>query len=148
MAGEPGQLTLSEIAEDETVAGILLFGTAGWCTFCQAEGQWLVAVYDSYQNLPGGRRIEMVAVIFQDETAATATPEYGEAYAARRGFPFPAVVDPQGILLNYFDAAAAPGNIFVRIEPELMVLQQAFGGWDQTQIETNLEALDGPSSCE
>lgn len=146
VAGDDDHLSLSDLFEDEAVQGVLLFGTAGWCQFCSEEGVWLNSIYPTYQDLDGsGRRIEFIAVIFQDELSNAATPEYGEIYARRRGFPFPAVSDQAGAILRYFDPQGAPGNVFISRQD--MEIQNVIQGYDQNDIQDQLDGLDGPSQC-
>jgi hypothetical protein len=140
-------LALHDLYADESVVGILIFGTAGWCQFCGQEGAWLTETYQQYQDVDGaGHRIEFVAVVFQDDYGNPATQEYAADYAARRGFPFPAVADPSGGVLRYFNPSSAPGNIF--IERCGMQIRQVIEGFDQTAIEQGLRALDGTCSCQ
>lgn len=140
-------LALHDLYADESIVGVLVFGTAGWCQFCGQEGAWLAQIYEQHQNVDGaGHRVEIVAVVFQDDYGNPATREYAQAYADRRGFPFPAVADPTGGVLRYFDAASAPGNIFV--ERCGMKIRQVVSGFDQTAIEQGLRALDGTCSCQ
>jgi hypothetical protein len=147
IGSEPTSLALHDLYADSSVVGILLFGTAGWCQFCGQEGAWLVTIYDQYQDVDGaGGRLEFVAVVFQDDYGRPATQEYAAGYAARRGFPFPAVADPSGGVLRYFDPASAPGNIFVNRGD--MMIRQVIQGFDQTAIEQGLRALDGTAGCQ
>jgi hypothetical protein len=147
VAGDDGMLSLHDIYADESVSGILLFATAGWCQYCGAEGTWLGSIYPDFQDLGStGQRLEFVAVIFQDDFGRPATESYGESYAARRGFPFPAVADPGGGVLEYFDPSAAPGNIF--ISQQDMRIQQVIQGFDQAEIDSALHALDGTATCQ
>jgi hypothetical protein len=140
-------MALHDLYADESVAGILVFGTAGWCQFCGQEGAWLAQIYEQYQDIDGaGRRVEMLAVVFQDDYGNPATREYAAAYADRRGFPFPAVADPTGGVLRYFDPASAPGNVFV--ERCGMQIRQVIQGFDQAAIEQGLRALDGTCRCQ
>lgn len=139
-------LALHDLYADESIAGIFLFGTAGWCQFCGQEGAWLAEVYEQYQDVDGsGRRIEFVAVVFQDDYGNPATQEYAASYAGRRSFPFPAVADPSGGVLRYFDPSSAPGNVF--IERCSMKIRQVIQGFDQAAIEQGLRDLDGTCSC-
>jgi len=136
---------LHDLYQDESIAGVLLFGTAGWCQFCSQEGEWLIEIYEDYQDIGDGRRLEFVAVVFQDDYGDPATAEYAEAYAARRGFPFPAVADTTGGLLDYFDPQGAPGNVFVNRSD--MTIQQVIQGFDESDLQAGLAALDGLSTC-
>lgn len=147
LAGDDGVLALHDIYADDSVDGILLFGTAGWCQFCGTEGEWLKTIYPDFQNLDSsGRRLEFVAVVFQDDYGSPATESYAEAYAARRGFPFPAVADPGGGVLEYFDPSGAPGNVFITHDD--MRIQQVIQGFDQADIDSALHALDGTVACQ
>jgi len=139
-------LSLSDLFADESIVGVLLFGTAGWCQFCTQEAQWLNGIYESLQDIDGeGHRIEVIAMVFEDDFGATATGEYAEAYARYKGLLFPAVADSCKWSLDYFDAAAAPGNIFISRED--MVVEQVLQGFDQSALERAIDALDAPSSC-
>lgn len=147
LAGDQEVLALHDIYADLSVGGILLFGTAGWCQFCGQEGEWLSSIYPEFQETDGsGSRIEFVAVIFQDDYGAPATADYAAAYAARRGFPFPAVADPSGGILDYFDPSAAPGNVFIAHDD--MRIQHVIQGFDQAGIDAELRALDGTATCQ
>lgn len=146
LAGDDGTFSMSDLFADESVVGILLFGTAGWCQFCTQEASWLNAIYPELQDIDGeGHRIEVVAVVFEDDFGATATRDYAEAYASYKGLIFPAVSDSCKWALDYFDASAAPGNIF--ISREGMNLEQVLQGFDQDSLERALNALDAPSTC-
>lgn len=147
LAGEDAALALSDLYADESVVGVLLFGTAGWCQYCTQEAAWLNSLYPGLQDVDGeGGRIEIVAVVFQDERGRTATQEYAQAYAEYKHLVFPAVADTSGDLLDYFDPSAAPGNVFVSTGE--MQIEQVLQGFDQEALERALDALDGSSACQ
>jgi len=147
LAGDDGVLALRDVYADDTVAGVLVFGTAGWCQFCSQEGAWLETIYANYQEVnSAGQRVEFIAVVFQDDFGSPATESYAEAYATRRGFTFPAVADPSGGVLRYFDPSGAPGNVFINRDD--MLLQGVIQGFDQEEIEDGLDALDGTATCQ
>ena len=147
LAGEDGLLTLSDIYADESIVGLLLFGTAGWCTFCEREATWLNEVYADFENVDGrGSRVEMIAVVFETNTPGVpADADFAEAYASRKGFPFPAVADMRGQVLNYFDSEGAPGNIL--IDTTTMEIFNVVSGFDQGAINGSLHQLDGSVTC-
>jgi hypothetical protein len=146
LAGDDGILNLSDIYADESVVGVLLFGTAGWCPVCSSEAAWLNTIYEELQDVDGeGHRVEFVAVVFQNDSGAPATALYAEGYAERKDIVFPAVADTQGDILYYFDAQSAPGNIFV--DATLMRIQKIVQGFDQGGIEGDLYQLDGNTNC-
>lgn len=146
LAGDDGILSLSDIYADESVVGILLFGTAGWCPVCTSEGEYLNEIYEEFQDVDGeGHRVEFVAVVFQNDSGAPATARYAGSYAARHGNVFPVVADTRGDILYYFDAQSAPGNIFV--DASLMRIQKVVQGFEGTGIEGDLYQLDGDTNC-
>jgi peroxiredoxin len=146
MAGSDGLLSLSDIYADESVLGILLFGTAGWCSACATEARDLNALSEELQDVDGqGGRIEIVTVVFQDESALPATKDYAERYNDRYDFDFPAVADTSGDVLYYFDAQSSPGNIM--IDATEMRIQRVVQGYDRASIEATLWQLDGSVRC-
>jgi len=145
-AGEDGILSLSDIYADDSVLGILLFGTAGWCGACAAEAVELNAMRADLQDVDGaGGRIEFVAVVFQDDYFAPATREYAESYGRRYDFEFPTVADSAGDVLYYFDAQSSPGNVM--IDATLMRIQRVIQGFDPAAIVGVLNTLDGSVNC-
>lgn len=147
LAGSDGIFDLSDIFADESIVGILLFGTAGWCSVCGIEEEWLNDVYDDFQDVDGeGGRIEIVAVVFEGSTPGLpATAQYAEAYAERGGLRFPAVADTQGDILYYFDAQSSPGNIL--IDATEMRIHRVIQGFVQSNITGTLVTLDGSVNC-
>ena len=102
-------------------------------------------MYEDFQDMPGGGRIEFVTVVYEDQYYNPATRAYAESYAERYGFPFPTVADNAGDLLYYFDAQSSPGNIM--IDASLMRIQRIIQGFDQPSIEGVLHTLDGSVTC-
>jgi len=147
LAGDDGLLDLHDLFADESITGILLFGTAGWCSACGVESDWLHDAYDDFQNVDGhGGRIEVVAVVFEGSTPGVpATAAYAESYATREGFTFPAVADTQGDILYYFDAQSSPGNIMV--DATEMRIHRVIQGVDASGISGVLFTLDGSVTC-
>lgn len=147
IAGDDGILNLSEIYADESVLGVLLFGTAGWCSVCDYEKDWLNDIYEDFQNIDGeGGRIEFIAVIFEGSTPGVpATAQYAEMYAERAGLAFPAVADTRGDVLYYFDAQSSPGNIM--IDATEMRINRVVQGFIEGSITGVLWTLDGSVNC-
>jgi peroxiredoxin len=146
LAGDDGVLNLSDVFADESVVGVLLFGTAGWCPVCSTERDYLNTIYEEFQDVDGeGHRVEFIAVVFQNDAGAPATSRYAASYAERGGITFPTVADTRGDILYYFDAQSAPGNIFV--DATLMRIQKIEQGFDGGGIEGDLYQLDGETSC-
>jgi thiol-disulfide isomerase/thioredoxin len=142
LAGFDGIFDLSDVIADESVVGILLFGTAGWCTFCSAEAPWLSSLYEEYQDVDGqGHRVEFVAVVYQNDAGGPATAGYATLYGERKGLQFPTVADTQGDILYYFDSQSAPGNIL--IDATEMRIIDIIQGFDELAIEGGLHQLDG-----
>jgi peroxiredoxin len=145
-AGEDGGLSLSDLFADASVVGVLLFGTAGWCQFCTQEAAWLNEIYPALQDIDGrGGRVEVLAVVFEDDFGGAVDQSYAEAYAAYKGLAFPAVADPFKAILDYFDAAGAPGNVF--ISRDGATIEQVLQGFDQGALERALGGLDGTTGC-
>jgi thiol-disulfide isomerase/thioredoxin len=145
LAGLQGRLSLAHYYQDQGTVGLLLFATAGWCTFCAEEAAWLNSVYDDYRNAQGDQGIEFLAVVFQDDYGAPATADYARRYASRYGFPFAAVADTNGDILQYIDAGSAPGNIFLDVTT--MRIQRVVQGYDLPIMEGLLGTLDGQGIC-
>lgn len=147
LAGSDGIFDLSDIYADESIVGILLFGTAGWCSVCGIEEEWLNSIYDDFQDVDGeGGRIEIVAVVFEGSTPGVpATVQYAESYAERGGLRFPAVADTRGDVLYYFDAQSSPGNIL--IDATEMRIHRVIQGFVQSNITGTLYTLDGNVNC-
>jgi hypothetical protein len=147
LAGSGGIFDLSDIYADESIVGILLFGTAGWCSVCSYEADWLNDIYSDFQDIDGeGGRIEIVAVIFEGSTPGMpATAEYAESYAERNNFIFPAVADTRGDVLYYFDAQSSPGNIL--IDATEMRIHRVIQGFIESNITGVLWTLDGSVNC-
>lgn len=147
LAGDDGIVSLSDIYSDETVAGLLLFGTAGWCGVCNIEASWLNNTYESYQDTSvAGARVEILTVVFQDDLMNPATLEYAEIYARTKNITSPVVADTRGDLLYYFDAASAPGNIYVDINN--MKIYRIVQGFEAGNSEALLNTLQFSSvSC-
>ena len=80
----------------------LTFG-ASWCPDCRAEATDLQAAYAKYQ--PQGLAVVGV-FIDEPETAVT-------EYAARVGFTFPLVSDPQGQIADLYRTYGIPIHFFV-----------------------------------
>ncbi len=146
LAGDDGALSMSDIYADETVVGILLFGTAGWCPACRTEGRDLNRIYADFQNIDGqGHRLEFVTVVFQDTNFLPADREFAEDYNAEYDFDFSTVADPPGRILDLFDAQSAPGNIL--IDATIMRIHAVIQGYDETRLTNALAELDGAALC-
>ena len=146
MAGPDGLLDMHDLYADESITGVLLFGTAGWCGACSEEARALNDLRARYQNIGGtGNRVEFVAVVFQDNVGAPATADYAAQYAARYGFEFPAVADTAGDILYYFDAASSPGNVVV--DATDMTLFTVIQGFNEPMLRAVLGELDGSATC-
>lgn len=146
LAGADGALTMSDIYADDSVVGILLFGTAGWCPACRVEGRDLNRLYADFQNIDGeGHRLEFVTVVFQDTNFLPADREFAEAYNGEYDFDFPTVADPPGYILDLFDAQSAPGNIL--IDATIMRIHAVIQGYDETRLTNALRELDGSAVC-
>lgn len=146
MAGGDGIFSLGDVYADESVVGILLFGTAGWCPACALEAAELNRIYADFQDIDGaGHRLEFVAVVFEDDDYRPATREYARQYSDRYDFDFPTVSDNVGDILYYFDAQSTPGNIL--IDATTMRIQRVIQGWDESAITGVLHTLDGSVRC-
>lgn len=146
LAGGDDVLSMSDIYADETVVGILLFGTAGWCPACRIEARDLNRLYADFQNIDGaGHRLEFVTVVFQDTNFLPADREFAEAYNGEYDFDFSTVADPPGHILDLFDAQSAPGNIL--IDATIMRIHEVIQGYDEARLTNALRELDGSAVC-
>ncbi len=143
MAGDDGLLSLSDIAADPTVTGIMLYGTAVWCTACHAESSALNEIQEAYQT--EDENVVIVAVVFQDEPGEPADVDVATDYGARYDFQFPTVADTSGDVLYYFDASSTPGNIF--IDTTTMRIVNLINGFVEPTIRSTLGSLDGSVEC-
>jgi len=146
LAGEDGLLDMHDLVADESVTGILLYGTAGWCSACAAESRVLNDMYADNQPIPGTEgRAEFVAVVFEDGNYEPASLAYATRYADQYDFDFPVVADPRGDILYYFDAASTPGNIF--IDATTMTIFYVAQGFMDSSMRATLGELDGSVAC-
>ena len=102
-------LSLCDFYQDTSVKLLLIYATAGWCTYCGVESQALPGIYSTYH--PQG--LEIMAAVFQDNSGNPATRSFAANYARTYAFPFPTVVDNTFQLGIYFDAASTPMNMYV-----------------------------------
>jgi thiol-disulfide isomerase/thioredoxin len=147
LAGEDGLLRLSDVYADDSNVGLLLFGTAGWCTFCVDEEEWLEEIYSRYQDVDGqGSGVEFIGVMFENNVPGQpATLDYVESYAARHGITFPMVADTRADVLYYFDSQGTPGNIMIDVTQ--MRIHRVIQGFDRASIQGTLNVLDGTNEC-
>lgn len=107
-----GDLDLCSLAQVPGNRVLLVYGTAGWCTACTYESSDLPGMYDDYHS----QGLEVLAVVFEDESSATADSVYASGYRDYYGFTFPTVTDPDFLIGSYFDRSSAPLNMFVDLE--------------------------------
>lgn len=146
LAGDDGLLDMHDLFADKTVSGILLYGTAGWCSACVSESLALNEIYADHQPIRGTTtRAEFVTVVFEDGDFEPASLAYATQYADRYDFDFPVVADPSGDILYYFDAASTPGNIF--IDATTMNITFVMQGFIGSTMRAALSELDGSATC-
>ncbi len=136
-------LDLAALRDDPAVELLLVYGTAGWCTACVYESTDLPGIYATYH----GQGLEVLAAVFEDDSAAPATVAYAAGYRDYYGFEFPTVADTDLQTCDYFDKSQAPLNMFIDLDTmeilEIGVGYVSGGAPLESAIETHLAAVSG-----
>jgi peroxiredoxin len=112
-----GTLSLCDLRDVPDNRLLLIYGTAGWCTQCTYESGDLGGIHADYHD----DGLEVLAVVFEDETSSPADVEYARSYRDYYDFPFPTVADPELQIGAYFDKSTTPLNMFVDL-PTMRIL--------------------------
>ena len=134
-----GAVSLRQFHCDPSTKLLLMYGTAGWCSFCAQESEALPALYTEFH--PQG--FEVIVLVYEDSEGHPADLSFAGAYESRYGFPFSTIADHENLIGDYHDPSEAPINVFVNLNT--MEILSIFPGYDagpfRSQIETLLASI-------
>ncbi len=117
-------LSLCDIRDVPGNRLLLVYGTAGWCTQCTYESGDLPTIRADLHD----DGLEVLAVVFEDESSSPADADYASEYRGYYGFTFPTVADPSFLIGAYFDKSSTPLNMFIDLSTmTILDIQTGYG---------------------
>ena len=130
-------LHLSDYYQDKTIKAMFIGVAAGWCGPCKAEQPNLVALYNSY----GGRKgkVAFLEAIIENADHQPADMTFVDTWATTYKIPFDMASDPTSALGPYYNQAAFPMQMIIKMSDMSIVWQQ--NGAPVEEVKTQIDAV-------